>query len=113
MSDLPPNLQKTYWKKTDINIAVYLFELAIKNEYDKAYIISADSDLAPAIIAIKKNFPKKKIDAIFPLGRASKEIKSASDYAIKIKENHLKQSIFADPIFLKDGTELFCPPTWK
>jgi len=100
-------------KQTDVNISVYLFKLAFKNKYDKAYIISADSDLVPAIRAIKESFPKKKIDVIFPIGRASKDIKKASDYTVKIKEKHLKQSMLPDPVILKDGTELSCPPTWK
>ncbi|MBR2082614.1 MAG: NYN domain-containing protein [Elusimicrobiaceae bacterium] len=47
-------------KLTDVNIAIYLLEIALKNTVDEAVIVSADSDLIPAILAIKRNFPGKK-----------------------------------------------------
>ena len=36
-------------KRTDVNIAVHLFADAQKNNYDKAVIVSGDSDLIPAM----------------------------------------------------------------
>ena len=45
--------EKTYQtfeeKQTDVNIAIQLFKLAIQDKYDKALIISGDSDLIPSI----------------------------------------------------------------
>ncbi len=49
-------------KQTDVNIAIKLFELAIQDKYDKALIISGDSDLIPSIKAVKSTFPHKGVD---------------------------------------------------
>ena len=46
-------------KRTDVNIALKLFCDAIDDLYDKALIISADSDLIPAIQAVNKYTPDK------------------------------------------------------
>lgn len=100
-------------KQTDINIAIHLFKFAIDNEYEKAFLISGDSDLVPAINEVKKRFPAKEIMAIFPINRKSKEIKSACGSGAKMSEFHLSISLFPDPYTLKDGTILYCPSTWK
>jgi uncharacterized LabA/DUF88 family protein len=39
-------------KLTDVNLAIWLFENALKNSFDEAVIVSADSDLIPPITAI-------------------------------------------------------------
>jgi hypothetical protein len=55
--------KKTYQtfeeKQTDVNIAIQLFKLSIQEKYDKALIISGDSDLIPSIEAVKSTFPNK------------------------------------------------------
>ncbi|MCL2689747.1 MAG: NYN domain-containing protein, partial [Chitinispirillia bacterium] len=48
-------------KETDVNIAIKLYQQAYKNTYDVAIILSGDSDQIPAIRAIKRDFPTKKI----------------------------------------------------
>jgi len=48
-------------KKSDVNIAVKLITDAMEDLYDSAVLISADSDLTPAVDAIKKYFLKHKI----------------------------------------------------
>lgn len=55
-------------KETDVNIAIKLFQEAILGNYDKAFIISGDSDLLPAIRAVKQIFPTKQIGVVIPIG---------------------------------------------
>jgi uncharacterized LabA/DUF88 family protein len=57
----PLYAQKPGRKQTDVNIAIYLFEEAFKNHYDTSFILTADTDLAPAILSVKRNFPEKRI----------------------------------------------------
>lgn len=56
-------------KETDVAIAVQLVADAFLNAYERALIISADSDLAPAIRTVSKHFPKKSVNVIAPPGR--------------------------------------------
>jgi uncharacterized LabA/DUF88 family protein len=47
-------------KETDVSIAVALLEDAVQDRYDTALLISADSDLCPAIRAMKRLRPEKR-----------------------------------------------------
>jgi uncharacterized LabA/DUF88 family protein len=46
-------------RETDVNIAVALVEDTVLDRYDTALLISADSDLRPAIGAIRRLRPEK------------------------------------------------------
>ena len=108
--------KKTYTtfeeKRTDVNIAIYLFKLAIQDKFDKAYIISGDSDLIPSVEEVKTLFPHKQIGVIIPIGRHAELLKLKCDFHMKIKEKHLKSSILPDVIPLKDNKKLVCPESW-
>ena len=55
-------------KMTDVNIATHLFRLAVEDEYDVAVLVSGDTDLVPAIEAVKSTFPHKEVHALLPPG---------------------------------------------
>lgn len=57
-------------KETDVNIALHLLVGAVKDTYDRALLISGDSDLAPAVRTVKKEYPNKNIRIVSPVGRA-------------------------------------------
>ena len=48
-------------KKTDVNIAVRLLEDAYDDQFDVGIVISADSDLAPPIQAVRRRFQHKTL----------------------------------------------------
>jgi uncharacterized LabA/DUF88 family protein len=87
--------------------------LAIQERYDKAILISGDTDLIPAVKAVQKTFPAKKIGVVIPIGRASEDLKAQTDFHHKMKVQHLMSSMFSDPLLLADGSSLACPPSWK
>ncbi|KKM16899.1 hypothetical protein LCGC14_1681170 [marine sediment metagenome] len=95
---------KTTWngheeKETDVNIALALLNLAYKNEYDHACLISNDSDLAPAIHMVRENFPNKEFTTIVPPHYFhSNELIKASTGKAKIKIYHLKECLFSKNI---------------
>jgi len=94
------------------NIAIYLFKLAIQDKFDKAYIISRDSDLIPSVEEVKILFPHKQIGVIIPIRKRAELLKLKCDFHMKIKEKHLKSSILPDIIPLKDNKQLVCPESW-
>lgn len=100
-------------KQTDVNIAICLFKFSIENKFDKAFIISGDSDLIPSIKAVKESFPGKKIGVIVPIGRSAIDLKNNCDFHMKIKEKHLNSCIFPERIKLEDDSVITCPSTWK
>ena len=102
-------------KQTDVNIAIKLFQSAINNDFDTAIIISGDSDLIPAIEAVKTTFPAKQIGLVVPIGRRAKELMSVCDFRIKMKEIHLKTSQFPDAIVLDPVKNIVLqrPPSWR
>jgi hypothetical protein len=53
-------------KETDVSIGITMLNDAYKNLYDRAYLITRDSDLMPAIRMIRSEFPTKEIVAVAP-----------------------------------------------
>ena len=89
-----------------------MFKLSIEDKYDKAIIISGDSDLIPSISAVRNTFPHKKIGVIIPIGRRAEALKQACDFHMKMKEKHLKSSLFEKEINLGNNEKLICPSEW-
>lgn len=114
---LCPICKKTYQtfeeKQTDVNIAIQLLKLAIQDKYDKAFIISGDSDLIPSIEAVKSAFPNKQIGVIIPIYRSAEQLKQTCDFYMKMKEKHLQSSMLPDVIDLGKGKKLERPQSWK
>jgi uncharacterized LabA/DUF88 family protein len=53
-------------KETDVSIGINLVNDAYKQRYEKAYLVTRDSDLMPAVRMIRTEFPTKQIVAIAP-----------------------------------------------
>lgn len=100
-------------KQTDVHIAINLFKEGINDSYDKIIIISGDSDLIPAIEAVKEKFPQKSIHILFPPLRAFELLKNVADSYSKIKEHHLLISQFPDVIELSGGDKIIKPEKWR
>jgi len=81
-------------KETDVNIASFLVDLADQDAFDRALIISNDSDLVPAIRIVRKRFPQKRITTIAPPNyyHSNELIQVSSDKA-RIRCEHLEQSL--------------------
>jgi uncharacterized LabA/DUF88 family protein len=99
-------------KQTDVNIAVEMLADAFLDRFDVALLVSADSDLCPAVSAVRKLFPNKRIVACFPPGRASKELASVVSASYTIGRGKLKDSQFPDVIETAGGFRLHKPASW-
>lgn len=86
-------------KQTDVNIATTIVQMAHEDRYDKAILISGDSDLVPAIELVHRVFPQKEIAVVVPIGRKGDEIEAAcKGKRFKMTEDHLKRSKMADKL---------------
>jgi uncharacterized LabA/DUF88 family protein len=97
-------------KQTDVNIAVHMVELARQNAYDKALIISGDSDLIPAINLIHKIYSEKQVAVVVPIGRKGEDIENAcKKQKFTMTEDHLKRSKMAEKLKHPSGAWVIKP----
>jgi hypothetical protein len=99
-------------KMTDVNIAVQALTDAHLNLYDRAILISADSDLTGMIRAVRNVYEKSVIVA-FPPKRWSNELKQAANGIIHIGRTDLSKSLFPDEVIKPEGFILRRPKTWQ
>lgn len=100
-------------KRTDVNIAVTLFRLAMEDRYSTAIMVSGDTDLVPAVEAVRECFPTKRIGVAFPPRRTNRELLNAATFHIQLKAENLLPWRFPDSVRLKGGTEITCPEKWR
>lgn len=85
-------------KETDVNIAVSLVADAAARDMDAALLISADSDLAPAVRASKHVHPGLFIAAAFPPKRYSAELKAHMPASFSIGTSKLRAAQLPDEV---------------
>lgn len=99
-------------KMTDVNIAVEMLADAFQNRFDMALLVSADSDLCPAIRRIRELFPQKQVIVAFPPGRRSTELEKLAHASFVIGKGRLKSAQFPEEITTSSGFVLKKPATW-
>jgi len=100
-------------KLTDVNIAVRLFKGAYLDEYDRAILITGDTDIVPAVRAVRELFVGKQIGVVVPIGRRSEELKRECDFHFRIREEHLRRCQLPDVVDGGPFGELRRPDSWK
>lgn len=103
-------------KETDVNIAATLLSLAYEDAYDKALIVSGDSDYVSSIKMVKAKFPAKTIGAVIPFNPRKPHIAShmrrTADVDFNIERGHLLSSRLPNSILLSGGKTVTCPPEY-
>jgi uncharacterized LabA/DUF88 family protein len=86
-------------KQSDVNLATYLIHHSHIDQFDKALVITADSDLCPAIQLILDSHPEKEITILVPPNRykITRELRGMVT-AQRIKQKHLKNNQLPDVI---------------
>lgn len=100
-------------KETDVNIAVALLADAVRDRFDTALVVSADSDLCPAVRETKDLFPAKRIIAAFPPCRQSVSLRQVVDGYLFIGDDKIRQAQLPDEIVTKSGVILRRPKHWS
>lgn len=100
-------------KETDVNIAVSLVSDAARNAMDAALIISADSDMAPAVRAARALQPGLFIAAAFPPKRNSGELKRLMPNSFHIGPGRISAAQMASEVTSEVGTSFRRPHKWN
>lgn len=106
------SIWRTYEEKeTDVSIAVALLEDAVNDLFDTALIVSADSDLCPAVRALRRLRPTKRVVAVSPPKRWSDDLRKSVHASFRLGDALIRQSQFPDPV--SDGlVKYYRPTTW-
>lgn len=99
-------------KETDVSLAAALVEDAANGVYDKAVIVTGDSDLAPAVRAVRRLRPSARIVAAFPPNRQSEDLKSQVHGCFSVGRDKLAAAQMPDPVVDERGTTYVRPPHW-
>ena len=112
-----PRCKQTYKsreeKQTDVSIALTLFRMAYEKKFDEAVLLTGDSDQLPSFREVHRCFPGLRLGILLPIGREAAELKTESDFYIRIKARILAKCLFDDQVKLADGTILERPVEWK
>lgn len=98
-------------KESDVNLCVYLMEAARLNEFDVALIVSGDSDMVPAVSAVRRMNPRLRLVAAFPPARFSDELKRAVDASLHIGGDKVRHAQLP-PTVSRDGKDWSRPTYW-
>lgn len=100
-------------KESDVNFGIHLVDQAHKNSFDKALILTADTDLVPAIKLARVTFPGKEIEAVIPELRFQNalELRTVCSNAKRIKEHHIERNLFPEKILAADGSVVVTRPS--
>ncbi len=99
-------------KRTDVNIALQVVCDGMNDFYDRAVIISADSDLIPVFPMLKKYAPDKEIGVLLPIGGKSCDLAKRAHFKFNMTPERLREWQFPDTIQIGDTT-ISRPPSWK
>jgi uncharacterized LabA/DUF88 family protein len=99
-------------KETDVSIGITMLNDAYKGKYEKAYLITRDSDLMPAIKMIRAEFPQKEIVAVAPpLMGHSNDLLTICNSKKKISPKQVWACLFPKLVNRADGTLAATRPT--
>jgi len=89
-------------KRTDVNIAINMVKDAVDGKCDRLIVVSGDSDLVPAVKAVKLIDPNKKVIVYVPANNkvrgAANELRNSSDRHKTLPNNLLSKAQFPDQL---------------
>jgi hypothetical protein len=95
-------------RETDVNVAIHLVHDALTDRFDRSILISADSDLVPAVELVRSFNGTKEISPIAPPGRFA----HARDLhpILEITRGRVKAHLFGASVSSRDGTVVVLRP---
>lgn len=92
-------------KETDVNIGIHLVADALNDRFDRALVISADTDLNSAVLLTRAEALGKYVDIVAPPGRMNRN--SATLFAVT--KGKIADSLFPAIVTLADGSVIVRP----
>ena len=99
-------------KQTDVALGSKIVELAHLGGVDTIVVLSADSDLIPAIRTTRRLFGKTRIFSAFPAGKGSNQLKKATHGNFTFSAGQYAKHQLPDPLRLPSGRILYKPSKW-
>lgn len=99
-------------KETDVSVAIALLEDAVNDAFDHALVVSADSDLCPAVRAVKRVAPQKRVIAAFPPRRRSAELGNVAHARLTIGDAKIRQAQLPASVESEQAGLTFTRPTY-
>jgi uncharacterized LabA/DUF88 family protein len=99
-------------KETDVSIAIALLEHAVRDDYDTALVVSADSDLCPAVRALRRVRPEKRVVAVFPPRRSSGDLRRAVDATLTLGDAKVRHAQLPEVVKADSGRVFTRPTHW-
>jgi uncharacterized LabA/DUF88 family protein len=107
-------------KETDVHFSLTFLEDAIDDVFDRAIIVSADSDHVPAVRRVRARLPGKQIFVATPPGRHShaRELLKVSQSGVNITPGRIARCLLPETILnggnqiAKRPPEYDPPPGW-
>ncbi|MHB1037003.1 MAG: NYN domain-containing protein [Pirellulales bacterium] len=103
-------------KRTDVNIALWMFHDAQKDLCDRLILVSGDSDLVSAIAMVKDHCPNKVVSVYIPARNkvrgAAVELRSIADKHKTLPLNILPAAQFSAQITTGAGIVIKKPSSW-
>lgn len=98
-------------KETDVNIAVSLVADAARGAMTTAMLLSADSDLSPAVRTALNLNPSLTVFAAFPPKRYSAELKALMPSSFQINPARIRKCLLPDTVPGTNPSVVFTRPT--
>ena len=99
-------------KQTDVNLAVEMLRDAHLDMFDVAMLVSGDSDLAPAVVAVRELHAAKRVVIANPPARRSDVLARSANGSFPIGRKKLADCQLASSIVTRGGHQLIRPPKW-
>lgn len=101
-------------KETDVSLATALVEDAANDVYDKAIIVTADSDIGPAIAAVRRLRPTARVVAAFPPARRSDDLRKQAHGVFAIGRDKLRDAQLQEQVVdVATGKSYARPVHWS
>lgn len=98
-------------KGSDVNLATWLLRDAFQQKFEKALVISDDSDLESAVRIVRTE-ARLPVHVVSPKPTAVKQLRKAADTWAILDKKLIPQAQLPNPVLLPDGTTLVKPADW-
>lgn len=99
-------------KESDVSFGVQMVEDAARGLYRQALIVSGDSDMMPAIRAVRRIDSQIRIVAVFPPKRSSYDLQQTADATLNIWDRVPERHQLPNPVIAADGSLIHRPSHW-
>ncbi len=99
-------------KETDVAIACRLLLAGFQNEADIVVIVTADTDLRPAVETFNLLNPSKRVLFAFPWNRKNSILATLAPSSFSLGPEHYETSQFPPAVKLPSGKHVHKPETW-